>query len=201
MPIRLVQIRLNDMLRLTGQANERRFLNQVIQKSGQNLLECLQCGKCTASCPISSADVGGPRKLIAAIHTGTKDLALKDPTWLYCVSCGSCAARCPVEINMYAVSTALCEIAAKEGVRPSEPDIHLFEELFMRSVRKHGRVQELRTVMEFNLRSLNPFKDLAHGMTLMRKGALSPLDFLKSHKKDPAVSRIFSKVEQAQNGE
>jgi heterodisulfide reductase subunit C len=189
------------MLRLTGELREREFLNQVIQRSGQNLLECLQCGKCTASCPIASKDVGGPRKLIAAIHTGIKELALKDPTWLYCVSCGSCASRCPVEINMYAVSTALCEIAVKEGVHPAEPDIHLFEELFLRSVRKYGRVQELRTVMEFNLRTLNPFKDMAQGITLMRKGAISPLDFLKHHKKDKAVSRIFSKVEQAENGE
>lgn len=139
--------------------------------------------------------------MIAAIHAGAKELALQDPTWLYCVSCGSCASRCPVEINMYAVSTALCEIATKEGVRPAEPDIHLFEELFLRSVRRHGRVQELRTVMEFNLRTLNPFKDLAQGLTLMRKGAISPLDFLRGHKKDPAVARIFARVEQAENGE
>ena len=201
MPIRLIQIRLNDMLRLTGQKSERQFLNQIIQMSGQNLLECLQCGKCTASCPVSSKDVGGPRKLVAAIHAGAKELALADPTWLYCVSCGSCASRCPVEINMYAVSTALCEIAAKEGVRPSEPDIHLFEELILRSVRRHGRVQELRTVMEFNLRTMNPFKDMVQGMTLMRKGAISPLDFLRSHKKNPAVSRIFARVEQVENGE
>lgn len=189
------------MLRLTGDPTERDFLNQIIQKSGQNLLECLQCGKCTGGCPIASEEVGGPRQLIAAILLGMKEQALKDPTWSYCVSCGTCATRCPVEINMYHVATALCELAEKEGIGGSEPDIHLFEKLFLESVRKYGRVQELRTVMEYNLRTLQPFKDMVQGMTLMRKGAISPLDILKSTKRDKAVSRIFSKILQAKDGE
>jgi len=188
------------MLRLTGDPSERAFLNQIIQDSGQNLLECLQCGKCSAGCPIASEAVGGPRQLIAAILIGMKERALQDPTWSYCVSCGTCATRCPVEINMYSVATTLCEMAEKERISPPEKDIHLFENLFLKSVRKHGRVQELRTVMEFNLRTLNPFKDLAQGLTLMRKGAISPFDILKGKKKNQAVSRLFSKVEQVENG-
>ncbi len=189
------------MFRLTGDPQERDFLNQIIQKSGQNLLECLQCGKCTAGCPIASQTVGGPRQLIAAILIGMKESALNDSTWLYCVSCGTCATRCPVEINMYAVSSALCEMAEKEKRTPPEPEIHLFEELFLKSVRKNGRVQELRTVMEYNLRTRQPFKDLTQGLTLMRKGAISPFDILKGHQKNPAVSRLFSKVHQAEHGE
>ena len=47
---------------------------------------------------------------------------------------------------MYRVATALCELAAREGVAPSEPDIHLFEQLFMKSVERHGRANELRVV-------------------------------------------------------
>jgi heterodisulfide reductase subunit C2 len=189
------------MFRLTGDPKERAFLQQIIQKSGQNLLECLQCGKCTAGCPIASETVPGPRQLIATILIGMKETAFKDPTWLYCVSCGTCATRCPVEINMYAVATALCEIVGKEKIPPPVPEIHLFEELFLKSVRKNGRVQELRTVAEFNLRTLNPFKDLSQGLTLMRKGAISPFDMLKGHKKNPAVSALFSKVRQAGQGE
>jgi len=188
------------MLRLTGDPSERAFLNQVLQKSDQNLLECLQCGKCTAGCPIASEEVGGPRQLIAAILIGMKERALKDPTWVYCVSCGTCATRCPVEINMYAVATTLCELAEKENLIPSAPEIHLFEDLFMKSVLKYGRVQELRTVMEYNLRTFKPLKDFSQGLTLMRKGAISPFEILKGRKKNQAVSRLFSKVQQAENG-
>ena len=116
------------MRRLTGAPAERTFLHEVIQASGQDLLTCLQCGKCSGSCPIASDTVGGPRKAIAAILGGMKDEALKDPTWWYCVSCGTCATRCPVEINFYQVATALCQMAEKAGVAPSEPAIHRFEE-------------------------------------------------------------------------
>ena len=53
-------------------------LQEVIRRSGQNLLECLQCGRCTASCPISSSTVGGPRRLIAQILCGMREDALRE---------------------------------------------------------------------------------------------------------------------------
>jgi heterodisulfide reductase subunit C len=189
------------MDRLTGNPQERDFLNRIIDRSGQKLLECLQCGKCTAGCPIASETVPGPRQLIATILIGMKESALKNPTWLYCVSCGTCATRCPVEINMYAVATALCEIAEKEKVSPPVPEIHLFEDLFLKSVYKNGRVQELNTVAQYNLRTFKPFKDLAQGLTLMRKGAITPSDMLKGSKKNPKAARLFDKIRQARQGE
>ncbi|MDR3566404.1 MAG: 4Fe-4S dicluster domain-containing protein [Syntrophobacteraceae bacterium] len=183
------------MLTLKGTPSEREFLHHVIRESGQNLLECLQCGKCSGGCPITSNEVGGPRRLIAEILSGMKEAALGDPTWWYCVSCGTCATRCPVEINMYKVSTVLCEIAGKEDFAPSEPDIHRFEELFLKSVEEHGRVEELQTAMIFNLRSWKPFRDATKGLQLMLKGAISFKDLLPGKKaKQTEAGRIFEKV-------
>jgi heterodisulfide reductase subunit C len=189
------------MTRLTGRAAEKDFLTQVIEASGQNLLECLQCGKCSGGCPIFSAEVGGPRRLIAEILYGMKDQALKDPTWWYCVSCGTCMTRCPAEINMYRVATALCEMAEHEEIRPCEPEIHLFEELFLKSVEKYGRVKELKVVMNFNLRTLHPFKDLSQGLSLMLKGAISPKEMFKESPPDKRIARIFSRVRQKVAGD
>jgi heterodisulfide reductase subunit C2 len=189
------------MLRLTGDPKEKDFLNQVMKMSGQKLLECLQCGKCSGSCPVASEHVPGPRGLIAEILSGMRQQALTNSTWWYCVSCGTCMTRCPVEINMYRVATALCELAEQAGVAPSEPEIHLFEELFLKSVEKYGRVKELRTVATFNLLTKQPLKDLDKGMTLMRKGAMSPLDIIKGWTKDTRVSRIFSRAKSEGHGE
>lgn len=186
------------MFRLKGQIEEKVFLDQVMERSGQNLLQCLQCGKCSGSCPIASLNVGGPRRLIARILSRMQEQALKDPTWWYCVSCGTCATRCPVEINMYAVSTALCEMAAEQGIEASEPGIHLFEELFLKSVEKNGRVRELNTVMAFNLRSLRPFADAAIGARMARKGLVSPVALLRRGRRDRKVTEIFQKVRQQQ---
>jgi heterodisulfide reductase subunit C2 len=188
------------MLKLTGDSMERDFLEQVIARSGQNLRECLQCGKCSGSCPITSQTVGGPRRLIAQILSGMRKQALEDATWWYCVSCGTCASRCPVEINMYAVATTLCEMAAAEGVKASEPSIHLFEDLFLKSVQKYGRVQELKAVMQFNLRSFKPFKDAAVGVKMMLRGVLTPQALLKVPAKDAKVSDIFDRVRQREDG-
>jgi heterodisulfide reductase subunit C len=184
------------MLRLNGQIEERDFLDQVTERSGQNLLECLQCGKCSGSCPIASDTVGGPRRLIARILGGMQAQALKDPTWWYCVSCGTCACRCPVEINMYAVSTTLCEMAAEQGIQASEPDIHLFEELFLKSLEKNGRVREINTVAAFNLRTWRPFSDATIGAKMMQKGVISPAAFFRRGRRDDRVNRIFQNIRQ-----
>jgi heterodisulfide reductase subunit C2 len=183
------------MIRLNGAAAERDFLARVVEASGQNLTACIQCGKCSGGCPITSAEVGGPRRLVAEILYGAKRQALEDPTWWYCVACGTCMTRCPVEINMYRVATALCEMAEHEGVEPSEPDIHLFEKLFVKSVERHGRANELRVVAGFNLRTRRPFKDLAQALTLARKGAITPGEMLRGSRADERTSRLFSRVQ------
>lgn len=139
--------------------------------------------------------------MIAEILLGMKEAALTDPTWWYCVSCGSCVTRCPVDINVYEVATTLCEEAHKEGIKPSEPDIHLFEELFLKSVKKYGRVKELKTVALYNLLTLRPFKDMGKGITLMRKGAISPLEIVMDKFKDERISRIFERAERSGDGE
>lgn len=188
------------MFRMTGNPSERSFLDTVIKRSGQNLLECLQCGKCTGSCPVASPEVGGPRLLIAQVLSGMRQSALDNPMWWYCVSCGSCVTRCPVEINGYEVATALCEMAQEEGIPPSEPQIHLLEELFLKSVKKYGRLKELRMVATFNLLTRQPFKDMDKALQLMRKGAFSPMEILRDWKRNERVTRIFSRVDRVRRG-
>jgi heterodisulfide reductase subunit C len=189
------------MIRLTGAAAEKEFLHRVMEESGQNLLACIQCGKCSGGCPITTDGVGGPRRLVAQILNGAKQQALADPTWWHCVTCGTCMTRCPVEINMFKVATALCEMAEREGVAPSEPEIHLFEELFLKSVERHGRAQELKIVAAFNLRTRHPFKDMGAGLALMRKGAISPFEVLRRSHADERVARVFARAERKGAGE
>jgi heterodisulfide reductase subunit C len=177
-----------------GAATGQDFLAEVVEASGQPLRACLQCGKCSGGCPIASAEVGGPRRLIAEILYDAKQRALEDRTWWRCVACGTCATRCPVEIDVSRVATALCEIAEREGVAPAEPHIHLFEELFLRSVERHGRVNELRVAAAFNLRSGQPLKDARPALALLRKRAISLGDVLRGGRADERVSRVFARA-------
>ncbi|MGQ9921189.1 MAG: 4Fe-4S dicluster domain-containing protein [Desulfobacca sp.] len=182
------------MTRLGNAATGRDFLQEVQARSGQNLEACLQCGKCSGSCPICTDQVGGPRRLVATILYGLQETALRDSTWWYCVSCGTCMSRCPVEINMYRVATALCEMAEAAGVQPAEPDIHLFDKLFLESVARYGRAREVQVVMNFNVRTWRPFKDLAPGLTLLRKGALALTEMVPGGPVDQRAGRLVARV-------
>jgi heterodisulfide reductase subunit C len=90
-------------------------------------------------------------------------------------------------------------MAAAEGVKATEPGIHLFEELFLKSVQKYGRVQELKAVMQFNLRSFKPFKDAALGIKMAMRGVITPQAMLSVPKKDPKVATIFDRIRQRED--
>lgn len=183
------------MWRYPLELNRQDFLQEVMDRSGQKLLECLQCGKCSGGCPITSETVGGPRQLVARILYGQREEALRDPTWWYCISCGTCMTRCPVEINVYAVATALAEMAEAAGIKPAVPEIHLFEHLFLESVAKYGRARELQVVMNYNWRTLQPFKDLGVGIRLWLKGALSPAEIWRRGSPNPVSQQLVAKVQ------
>jgi heterodisulfide reductase subunit C len=187
-------------MRLTGSAEEQAFVAQIAEASGQDLAACIQCGKCSGGCPVTSGEVGGPRRLVARILYGDRHGALQDRTSWHCVACGTCLTRCPVEIDVARVATALCELAEREGIAPSEPDIHLFERLFVESVERHGRASELRVAAAFNLRTRRPFKDMGAALQLFRKGALSPGDLLRARRADPRIARLFAKLRGEEGG-
>jgi hypothetical protein len=71
----------------------------------------------------------------------------------------------------------------------------------LKSVKKNGRVQELKAVMEFNLRRFAPFKDAVKGAKLIAKGAINPKDMVSRAKSDPKILGIFERVEQMRHGE
>lgn len=64
------------------------------------ILSCLECGKCTASCPVSlyNGDFS-PRRLSSYFVSGNYDGLIKDPHIWTCLACGLCSLRCPSGIR------------------------------------------------------------------------------------------------------
>lgn len=57
--------------------------------------KCFHCGNCTAVCPLSTAEVPFPRKLVKYTQMGLKDrLVTMSEPWL-CYYCGDCSDKCP----------------------------------------------------------------------------------------------------------
>jgi heterodisulfide reductase subunit C len=90
------------------------FVDKVQELSGQNLLACYQCGKCSAGCPaVSEMDIL-PNQIIRFAQLGLKDELLASKAIWICASCMTCNSRCPKGINIAEVIEALRQILLRK---------------------------------------------------------------------------------------
>jgi len=61
---------------------------------------CIQCGTCSASCPVAGFMDHSPRQLIAMIRAGQREAVLRSNTFWTCASCYLCTVRCPAGIDI-----------------------------------------------------------------------------------------------------
>jgi len=90
------------------------FVVKVEEISGQNLLACYQCGKCSAGCPaVSEMDIL-PNQIIRFAQLGLKDELLQSKSIWICASCFTCNARCPKGINIAEIIEAVRQILLRK---------------------------------------------------------------------------------------
>jgi heterodisulfide reductase subunit C len=90
------------------------FVTKVEELSGQNLMACYQCGKCSAGCPaISQMDIL-PNQIIRLIQLGLKNELLESKSIWICASCMTCNARCPKGIDIAEVIEAVRQILLRK---------------------------------------------------------------------------------------
>jgi len=90
------------------------FVTKVEEISGQNLLACYQCGKCSAGCPaVSEMDIL-PNQIIRYAQLGFKDELIRSKSIWICASCFTCNARCPKGINIAEVIEAIRQILLRK---------------------------------------------------------------------------------------
>jgi heterodisulfide reductase subunit C len=90
------------------------FVKKIEEISGQNLLACYQCGKCSAGCPaISEMDIL-PNQVIRYAQLGLKDELLESKSVWVCASCYTCNVRCPKGIKIAEVMEAVRQILLRK---------------------------------------------------------------------------------------
>ena len=152
---------------------DRNFIEEVQERSGQNINVCYQCFKCFVGCPVSPYVDYKVNSLIRMIQYGQKDKVLKSHAIWLCVSCMTCGARCPNEIDMSAVMDTLREMSVEAGYAHfAERNVVILHEEFVRSVKLWGRLHEITFFMPYMLRSLDFFTNMASGIALMIRGKL-----------------------------
>lgn len=82
------------------------FVSQVETISGQSLLACNQCGKCSAGCPVAFSMDILPSQVIRLAQLGIQDVLECQTIWT-CAACLTCVSRCPKGIDLPRVMEAL----------------------------------------------------------------------------------------------
>lgn len=98
-----------------------KFVRDVEEISGQDLLACNQCGKCSAGCPVAGAMDLLPSQAIRMAQLGMEEVLQSSTIWV-CASCLTCVTRCPKGVDLPRLMEALREISLRAGA--SEIDLN-----------------------------------------------------------------------------
>lgn len=90
------------------------FVKRVEELSGQDVLSCYQCGKCSAGCPVASDMDILPNQVIRLIQLGQEDVLDSEAIFM-CASCFTCAARCPKGVDLAKIMESLRVIVLRRG--------------------------------------------------------------------------------------
>ncbi len=82
------------------------FVRQVETISGQSLLACNQCGKCSAGCPVAFSMDILPNQVLRMAQLGIEDVLDAQTIWT-CAACLTCVSRCPKGIDLPRVMEAM----------------------------------------------------------------------------------------------
>ena len=179
-----------------GSQGKNTFLEAVNTKSGANVLDCYQCGKCVSTCPVSQYMDFPPRVMMQMIKLGMKEECCMANAHWYCLTCSACSGRCPREIDIPAVMEAVRHLAIEENhINDSTKvkEMRKFHEIFLSMIKKYGRNYELRMMAEFNIRTRNLFKDMHLAPKALLKGKI-PLG-VKALISAKAIKRMYEIAE------
>lgn len=92
-----------------------KFVKKVEEISGENIMKCYQCGKCSAGCPIADQMDLLPNQAIREVQMGDTSVLDSKTIWL-CASCFTCAVRCPQGIDLAKVMEALRLLSLRKNI-------------------------------------------------------------------------------------
>ena len=108
------------------------------------LLGCIQCGRCTAGCPVSMRTYLNVRRVVYDGMTGVgpKDAKGRPEAW-NCTTCSSCTERCPKGVKPMELIIGLRSAAIEKG--RIEPTIRDALESTFKHGNPWGRIRDKRT--------------------------------------------------------
>ena len=166
---------------------------KVRQQTDVNVIECYQCGKCTAGCPVAERMDLRPSVIMRMLQTGdavAEDEILRSLSIWLCLTCETCYSRCPMELDIPKVMDYLRQRSLTEGkVHREARNIVTFHKSFLNTVENNGRLNEMGLILNYKMHSGNLFQDVMLAPEMFSKGKLHILpERIKDRK---SLSRLF----------
>ena len=147
----------------------------MARPGGEDLQKCIQCGTCSAGCPLAVYMDYTPRRIIALTRSGLEQDVLESSTPWLCASCYECQVRCPRGLKVTDIMYALKRRAVEKKIYPKRFPIPVLANQFFKMVASHGRNSESWLVVQLFLRT-RPMALLGmapQGLKLIRTGRLA----------------------------
>jgi heterodisulfide reductase subunit C len=116
--------------------------NLLHASHGNPINTCIQCGICSATCPVVEFMDQTPRRIIGMIEANLKDEVLATNTFWYCASCYHCTVRCPSGIDIAEMMYALKRYSMWKNQYQEELIGPVFSETFVKTILRSGRSYE-----------------------------------------------------------
>ncbi|MCP4901761.1 MAG: heterodisulfide reductase [bacterium] len=108
-----------------------RAIRRIAEISGEDIFECMQCGTCSAVCPMVESMGFTTRKGIHLLQFGRTQEVMDARIGEFCASCHTCMVRCPRGIDVPRVYEAVRLLALRQNedlIKPQDIPKETMEE-------------------------------------------------------------------------
>lgn len=106
-------------------------VRKILEISGENIYTCMQCGTCSAVCPMVDSMGFTTRQGMHLLQFGQTEEVINAKIGEFCASCHTCMVRCPRGIEVPRVFEAVRLLTLRQNIdliKPQELDKELFDE-------------------------------------------------------------------------
>lgn len=99
----------------------RAAIRRLSDISGENIYKCMQCGTCSAVCPMVESMGFTTRQGIHLLQFGRMEDVMRAEIGEFCASCHTCTVRCPRGIDVARVFEGVRQLTLRDNVDLIKP--------------------------------------------------------------------------------